>query len=111
LTNYTRALNIGIKSSNSLARYQEAASFLKKFKHQINEKKLIELHRQPLISTLYYNVWTNIHSAIFNSNTLDFWIAVDTPKASLGRWIGFNLTNELYPNGAARDIIIIPPLN
>jgi len=95
LTNYTRALKIGTKSSNSLARYQEADTFFKKNNQPITPDTLIELHRQPLISTIYEDVWTNIHSAVFNSNTLDFWIAVEPPKASRGKWIGFNLANEL----------------
>jgi len=110
LTNHTRALNIGRRSDNSLARYQEAVSFLKQFNRQMTEEKLIELNRQTLISKLHAIVWINIHSAVFNSNTLDFWIAVDSPKASLGKWVGFNLENELHHSGNAPDIHIFPPL-
>ncbi|WP_457551080.1 C45 family autoproteolytic acyltransferase/hydolase [Desulfobacula sp.] len=111
LTNYTRALNIGRKSSNSIARYQEAASFLNRFKYGMTIKKLIELHRQPFISTLYATIWKNIHSAVFDSTTLDFWVAVDSPEASRGEWIGFNLARELYPDKNILNPVNILPLD
>lgn len=66
---------------------------------------------KPLISKRRDNKGNteNIHSAVFNSNTLDFWIAVDPPRASMGKWVGFNLACELDQKGCGPDLAVVSP--
>jgi len=111
LTNYTRELKIGGLSENSVLRYDEARSYLNKVKTGMTEEKLVDLNRQKHISKLHNQVWLNIHSAIFNSNTLDFWVATESPTASRGKWVGFNLGNELYQKGKGPEFELIPAMN
>jgi hypothetical protein len=49
--------------------------------------------------------------AIFVPDTLDFWVAVDPPPASRGRWVGFNLKKELDGSGSEPDPSIIPAMS
>jgi hypothetical protein len=111
LTNYTRMLNIGRVSENSQNRFNEAKQFLKNIRTEMTETKLIDLNRQYYISKVDDNIWLNIHSAVFNSNTLDIWVALDSPQASRGRWIKFNLKNVLYQSGLNSDPEVIQPID
>ena len=43
--------------------------------------------------------------------TLDFWIAVDPPPASRGRWVGFNLKKELDGSGHEPNPLVIPAMS
>lgn len=112
LTNFTRVLNIGINSSNSLARYSTAKSFLTRHKNKMNLKRLIELNRDGLLSWVP-SQWGffNLYSVIIAPSTHDFWIAIDPPPATRGRWIGFNLVKELYGTGAEPKPPIIPAMD
>ena len=110
LTNHTRLLKIGYKYPNSENRFREAESFLTNNDSDMNVKKLVELNRGKHISqssNLYSN---NLHSVILKPETLDFWIAVDPPPASRGRWVGFNLKTELEGNGSEPNPLVIPAM-
>lgn len=111
LTNHARALDIGRLWNNSMKREMEAKGFLNQFENRMSAEKLIELHRKPLISKRRDNKGNteNIHSAVFNSNTLDFWIAVDPPRASMGKWVGFNLGCELDQKDCKPDLAVVSP--
>ncbi|MFP3870484.1 MAG: C45 family autoproteolytic acyltransferase/hydrolase, partial [Syntrophobacteria bacterium] len=96
LTNHTRAIDEGRMFENSTNRLKDVAYFLEQAGNRVNLDTLVELNRRPLISreeTPTSSV--NIHSAVFNSNTLDFRIAIDPPPAAKGRWHEFNLKREL----------------
>src|SRR4030042_540663 len=100
LTGHTQVLlDIGSPYITSIDRYNDAESFLTKHKGKMDLKKLIDLNRISSISWVNYKIVENLHSAIFKSSTLDFWIAIDPPPATKGKWIGFNLKNELYDQG------------
>ena len=108
LTMHTQVLNIGSPYPNSLANYNDAERFLAEHKGKMDLEKLIELNRSSSLS-FQNNQWSaNLHSAIFKSSTLDFWIAIDPPPATKGKWIGFNLKNELYGEGKEPEPVIIP---
>ncbi len=108
VTNYTQVLNIGYQYSCN--RYLSASRFLDQNQNEIGVKRLVELNRNASISRvdqLSNNVYS--HSlAIFIPETLDFWIAVDPPTASRGRWVGFNLKKELDGSGREPNPLIIP---
>lgn len=111
LTNHTQKLNIGQIYHNSSTRFNEAESYILKNSKKKNLTGLIALNRQPAISWKGNPEWHNIHSVIFNSTTHDFWIAIDNPPATNGKWIGFNLENELNDSmGKKPDIKLIPAL-
>ncbi|MBS3810103.1 MAG: hypothetical protein KGY38_08120 [Desulfobacterales bacterium] len=96
LTNHTRAIDEGRKYKNSINRFHEAASFFNKAGNRVTLDKLVELHRMPLISREKNPTPSlNIHSAVFNSNTLDFRVAIGAHPASKGQWHEFNLKEEL----------------
>jgi predicted choloylglycine hydrolase len=111
LTNHTRVINIGSIYSNSLVRYHEAQSFLSHHGNNMDVKKLIDLNRCENISWAYDSRWHNLHSAVFRPHTLDFWIAIDPPPATRGRWAGFNLIKELHGVGAEPKAPIIPAMD
>ena len=109
VTNYTQALNIG--ASYSCDRYHSARDFLDNNKDEIDVNRLVELNRSDSIS------YVNIHNryslllAIFMPETLDFWVAVDPPPASRGRWVGFNLKKEIDGSGHEPNPLIIPAMS
>jgi len=43
--------------------------------------------------------------------TQDFWVAVDPPPASRGRWVGFNLKKEIDDSGHEPNPLIIPAMS
>lgn len=108
LTMHTQVLNIGSPWPDSLTNYNDAKSFLAEHKGTINVQKLIELNRSSSISCEYNPVVANLHSAIFVPSTLDFWIAFDPPPATQGKWVGFNLSNELHGGGEVPEPAVIP---
>lgn len=108
LTNHTQVLDIGSPYPSSLTRYDDAKRFLTEHRGKMDLKKLIELNRSSSISWAYSQKVKNLHSAIFKPSTLDFWIAIDPPPATKGKWIGFNLNNELYGQGKEPEPVIIP---
>jgi len=71
-------------------------------------KKLIDLNRGEEISLSRNPHAANIHSVIFKASTLDFWLATDSPPATKGKWIGFNLRKELHSIGNDPSPIVIP---
>ena len=75
----------------------------------MNLEKLIFLNRTKTICCDYGSSH-NIHAAIFKPATLDFWVAIDTPVATRGKWVGFNLSFELYKKGRDPEPAIIPPM-
>jgi len=99
LTNHTRKLSIGTKTSNSIDRYDEAKSFLDQHRNKMDLKNLIELNRGDYISWAKGGPLKSVHSVIFRPSTLDFWVAIDPPPATRGKWVGFNLSKELYGTG------------
>jgi hypothetical protein len=107
LTNHTRLLNIRYVHPNSRDRYREAESFLTNHESDMNVKKLVELNRGEHISQSSNPYANSLHSAIFKPETLDFWIAIDPPPASRGRWVGFNLKKELDGKGNEPNPLII----
>ena len=107
LTNHTRMLKIGRAYDSSHYRYSEANSFLLKHRGEMDVKKLIELNRGYHICWKKYPEIMNLHSAIFKADTLDFWVAIDAPPATKGKWIGFNLKKELYGNGSDPEPLMI----
>jgi len=108
LTNHTPALNTGKPFESSLDRYNEAKTFLTGHQDEMNLDKLIDLNRGSEICWIKYPEVTNLHSAIFRADTLDFWIAAGPPPATRGRWVGFNLKKELYGNGNDPKPHIVP---
>ena len=111
LTNHTRKLSLGVKNSWSLNRFSEAKSFLAQYEHKMDLRKLVELNRGRHISWVGNRKWHNLHSVIFRPATLDFWIAVDPPPATRGKWIGFNLKVELNGKGVEPDPVVIPAVS
>lgn len=113
LTNHCQVLTIGEKSSSSLDRFDFAKSFLLLNKGKMDLKKLIALNRSDLLSwePSESNV-VNLHSVIFRPASLDFWLAVDPPPATKGRWVGFNLKKELDgKDGEEPEPFMIPALD
>ena len=108
LTNHTRILNIGKAYENSFDRYNEAEAFIIGHQGEMNMKKLIDLNRGNEICWMKNPKVTNLHSAIFRADTLDFWIAAGPPPATRGRWVGFNLKKEVYGSGNDPKPLIIP---
>ena len=109
LTNYTQAIRIG--ASYTCHRYDTASDFLDNNQSEIDVNKLIELNRSDSISLVGWYGSENVvslHLAIFIPETLDFWIAVDPPPASRGRWVGFNLKKEIDGSGREPNPLIIP---
>lgn len=111
LTNHCQVLSIGQRYANSLGRYAEAESFLNDHHDIIDVRQLIQLNRGNLISWAEIPGWHNLHSAIFKPDTLEFWIAIDPPPATRGRWVGFSLTRELKGQGSEPELQIIPSLD
>lgn len=109
LTNHTRQINEGLSYPNTEDRYSYADSFLEQNMDDMNLEKLISLIRSHTICCSY-SVSHNIHAAIFKPATLDFWIAIDTPIAARGKWIGFNLPFEIYEKGEDNELINITPM-
>jgi len=109
LTNFTQVLNIG--ASYSCNRYNSAKEFLDNNKDEIDVKRLVELNRNDYISKVDAQNLYSIHLAIFVPETLDFWIAVDPPPASRGRWVGFNLKKEIDGSGHEPNPLIIPAMS
>ncbi len=107
LTNYTHVLKIGVPYR--CMRYSSASNFIRNNQHQMDIGKLVELNRNAYISRVSeYSQNYDSHSlAIFIPETLDFWIAVDPPPASRGRWVGFNLKRELEGSGQEPHPLII----
>ena len=108
LTNHTRMLNIGVSYDSSQDRYIEANTFLLRHRGEMDTNKLIDLNRGNEICWTKYPKITNVHSAIFKADTLDFWIATGPPPATRGRWVGFNLNHELYGSGNDPEPLIVP---
>ena len=73
-------------------------------------KKLVELNRGKHISRSSSSYANSLHSAILKPETLDFWIAIDPPTATRGKWVGFNLNAELNGQGKEPDPLIVPAL-
>lgn len=111
LTNHTRMLDIGKAYQSSFDRYDEAKAFLDRHRGQMNMNKLIELNRGSEICWRKNPNITNLHSAIFRADTLDFWLAAGPPPATIGSWVGFNLRKEIYGVGNDPDPLIIPAVN
>ncbi len=107
-TNYTKVLKIG--ASYTCQRYLSASNFLNNLQAQMDVFKLVELNRSDAIACVH-NRYDNHHLAIFMPKTLDFWIAVDPPPASRGRWVGFNLKKELDGSGHEPNPLIIPAMS
>lgn len=107
LTNHTRMLKIGQSYDHSHDRFSEANSFLLLHPGEMDVNKLIELNRSDHICWKKYPEIMNLHSAIFKADTLDFWVAIDAPPATKGKWVGFNLNKELYGNGSDPEPLII----
>ena len=107
LTNHTKILNIGMPYENSFDRYDEAESFLAEHQGVMNISKLVDLNRGSEICWSKYPSVTNLNSAIFRADTLDFWIAAGPPPATRGRWFGFNLKKELYGSGNDPEPLVI----
>ncbi|MEJ2169435.1 MAG: C45 family autoproteolytic acyltransferase/hydrolase [Desulfobacterales bacterium] len=108
LTNHCQVLSIGQRYTNSLERYAEAEIFLNNHPNDINVERLIDLNRGDLISWANIPGWHNLLSAIFKPDSLDFWIAIDPPPATRGRWVGFSLTRELCGKGPEPEPQIFP---
>ena len=108
LTNHTRMLNIGQSYDSSQDRYLEANTFLLRHRGEMDINKLIDLNRSNEICWAKYPKVKNLHSAIFEADTLDFWIATGPPPATRGRWVGFNLKKELYGSGNDPEPLIVP---
>jgi len=111
LTNHCQVLSIGQRYSNSLERYAEAEIFLNNHHDDIDVSGLIELNRSELISWAEIPGWHNLLSAIIKPDTLDFWIAIDPPPATRGRWVGFCLPRELHGQGSEPEPQIVPALD
>ncbi len=108
-TNYTQVLKIG--TPYLCQRYHSASNFLDSYTNEIDVKRLVALSRSDSISCVN-SLNTNSHSlAIFIPETLDFWIAVDPPPASRGRWVGFNLKKELDGSGHEPNPLVIPAMS
>ena len=105
-TNYTKLLSIG--ASYTCQRYISASSFVNHNQDDMDIGKLVELNRSDPISCVHGRHYSH-HLAIFKPKTLDFWIAIDPPPASRGRWVGFNLKTELNGGGPEPIPLIIPP--
>jgi hypothetical protein len=75
--------------------------------------KLVELNRNSYISRVdEFSQNYDSHSlVIFTPETLDFWIAIDPPPASRGRWVGFNLKKELDGSGHEPNPLMIPAMS
>ena len=101
VTNFTKII-ITNQSFTSFRdkRILEAKSFLLNHRGRMDLEKLIEVNRiDSLTGYKSTNGYNNIHSAIFNPDTLDFWVAVNPPYSTRGKWVGFNLKKELYGLG------------
>ena len=111
LTNYTHVLNIG--APYNCRRFSSASNFLNNHRDRMDVLKLVELNRSAYISRVdEFSQNADSHSlAIFIPQTLDFWIAVDPPPASRGRWVGFNLKTELNGSGSEPNPLVIPALS
>ena len=109
LTNYTQVLQIG--ASYYCPRYQSASNFLNNYQDQMDVGKLVDLNRGDSISCVHSPTQYSIHLAIFMPETLNFWIAVDPPPASRGRWVGFNLKKELNGSGHEPIPLVIPAMS
>jgi predicted choloylglycine hydrolase len=110
LTNYTQVLKIG--TPYLCQRYHSASNFLDNYQNEMDVSKLVELNRSDSISRMgAFDQIYSIHLAIFIPETLDFWIAVDPPPASRGRWVGFNLKKELDGSGHEPNPLIIPAMS
>ncbi len=110
LTNHTRRLNIGKAYENSSDRYNEAKAFLAGNHGEMNLHKLIDLNRGNEIRWMKYPEVTNLHSAIFRANTLDFWAVAGPSPATRGKWVGFNL--KIEPSAGETlilDMLIVTP--
>ena len=105
VTNYTQVLNIGYRYSCN--RYLSASNFLDKNQNEIDVKRLVELNRSDSISRADSHNRYSHSLSIFIPETLDFWIAVDPPTASRGRWVGFNLKMEIDGSGREPNPLII----
>ena len=111
LTNHTRILNIGGITKSSFDRYKEAETFLQRHGNQMSVKQLIDLNRGDEICFTNYRGTKNLHSAIFKADTLDFWVAVGSPPATRGKWIGFNFYKELLGTGDDPQPLLVPALD
>jgi hypothetical protein len=111
LTNYTHVLNIG--APYNCRRFSSASNFLNNHRDRMDVRRLVELNRNAYISRVdEFSQNADSHSlAIFIPETLDFWIAVDPPPASRGRWVGFNLKTELNGSGREPDPLVIPAVS
>ena len=107
LTNYTHVLRIG--APYNCRRYSSASNYLSNHRDRMDVAKLIELNRNAYISRVdgFSGNYDSHSLAIFMPETLDFWIAVDPPPASRGRWVGFNLKNELDGSGHEPNPLVI----
>ena len=111
LTNYTHVLNIG--APYNCRRFSSADNFLNNNRDRMDVLKFIQLNRNAYISRVdEFSQNYDSHSlAIFIPETLDFWIAVDPPPASRGRWVGFNLKTELDGSGSEPDPLVVPAMS
>jgi hypothetical protein len=104
-------LNIG--APYNCRRFSSASNFLNNHRNRMDVCRLVELNRNAYISRVdEFSQNADSHSlAIFIPETLDFWIAVDPPPASRGRWVGFNLKTELSGSGREPDPLVIPAIS
>ena len=111
LTNYTHVLNIG--APYNCRRFSSASNFLNNHRNRMDVVQFVELNRNAYISRVdEFSQNYDSHSlAIFIPETLDFWIAVDPPPASRGRWVGFNLETEVEGRGSEPDPLVIPAMS
>ena len=112
LTNHGRNLNPRDASQSSLERYDFATRFVAENAGRMDLARLIKLNRSKIISS-YEQVSSvvNLHSVIFEPEALNFWVAVDSPPATEGRWVGFNLTKDLYGYGKGPEPTMIQGMN
>ena len=88
-----------------------ASDFLDNNQNEIDVKRLVELNRNDSISRVDAQNVDSIHLVIFMPETMDFWVAVDPPPASRGRWVGFNLKKEIDGGGHEPNPLIIPAMS
>ena len=110
LSNHARVI-FSQKWDDTIHRLNYANEYLKNNLESMNVEMAIDLNRTKLISRSNYGN-RNRHSVLFNSNDLNFWIAIPREPqkvpACFGTYIGFNLLKELYGQGYDPDPLYFP---
>ena len=100
LTNHGHVLPNRAAYLTSRDRYDFVEKFAIDHGKLMDLQSIIKLNRTDIIAwAQHLQEIKNLHALITRPATLDFWVAIDDPPATKGRWVGFNLFKELFGLG------------